>query len=48
MLHVCSAPPVRVGAFTFPAAARRGETGRVRTLPTKPANGAVSNPGATR
>ncbi len=48
MSHVCSAPPFGVGAFSFPAAAGRGETGRVRTLLTQPANGAESNAVADR
>ena len=48
MLHVCSAPPLGVGAFSFSRVAGRGETGRVRTHLMQPANGAESNLGAIR
>lgn len=48
MSHVCSAPPLGVGAFSFPAAAGPCETGRVRTLLMQPVNGAETNAGAGR
>ena len=49
MSHVCSAPPLGVGAFfSFPRRVRRGENGRVRTLLMQPVNGAENNAGAIR
>ena len=48
MSDVCSAPPLGVGAFSFPVAAGCGETGRVRTPLMQPANGAESNAGSVR
>ncbi len=48
MSRVCSAPPFGVGVFSFPAAAGRGETGRVLTLLMQPVCGADSNSGVGR
>ncbi len=48
MLHVCSAPPLGVGAFSFPAGDGRGENGRVQTLLMQHANGAESHDGVVR
>ena len=48
MSHVCSAPPLGVGAFSFPVTIGRGETGWVRTPLMQLANGAESNAGAVR